>query len=154
MSRAPTDQRPPPAGSTHDALRRLFGSGSVYTLALVVQVSAALCVLPIVTRVLTVEEYGTVAASMIAMTIVSIAGAAGLPEAASRTFFRDVGGSRDAHRLVVGTAAVALGVAVLAELTGPIWSRAFSLEYTSVVRLAVWGGAATAVMLAGQSLLR
>ena len=154
MSGDEIDQRPRPVASTHDALRRLFGSGSVYTLALVVQLSAALLVVPIVTRLLSVEAYGAVAASMVVMTIVSITGAAGLPEAASRTFFREDGGVRDAHRLVVGTAAVALVVALIAELTGPLWAGVFSLEYTSVVRLAVWGGGATAVMLAAQSLLR
>lgn len=154
MSREKIDRRPPPVASTHAALRRLFGSGSVYTLALVVQLSAALLVVPIVTRVLFVAQYGTVAAAMVVMTVVSILGAAGLPEAASRTYFRGEEGPRDAHRLVVGTAAVALVVALVAEVTGPLWAPVFSLEYTAVVRLAVWGGAATAVMLAGQSLLR
>lgn len=154
MSRAGIDHRPPPVASTHAALRRLFGSGSVYTLALVVQLSAALLVVPVVTRLLSVSDYGTVAAAMIVMTIVSIIGAAGLPEAAARTYFHEGAGPRDAQRLVAGTAAVALVVVLVADLTGPLWAPVFSLEYTSVVRLAVWGGGATAVLLAGQSLLR
>src|SRR6185436_20878053 len=111
MSRRRTE--PPPVASTHAALRRLFGSGSVYSLALALQLSAALLVVPIVTRLLSVSDYGTVAAAMVVMTIVSIVGAAGLPEAASRTWFREGGGPADAHRLVVGTAAVALVVALI-----------------------------------------
>src|SRR3954449_9671989 len=154
MSREKIARPPPPVASTQAALRRLFGSGSVYTLALMVQLSAALLVVPFVTRLLSVRDYGTVATAMIAMTVVSIVGAAGLPEAASRTYFHHDGGPRDAHRLVVATAGVALVVALIAELTGPLWAPVFSLEYTAVVRLAVWGGAATAVLLAAQSLLR
>ena len=152
---AGTAARSAPASSSHDALRRLFGRGAVFTMAMAVQMVAALLVVPIVTRLISVEAYGRVAAALVAYSAVSIVAAAGLPEAASRTFFRDDGsGERDAHRLVVLTAAAAAAIALIADLTGPLWAPAFSLEYGSEARLAVWGGGALAVLLTVQSLLR
>lgn len=146
--------RPPAATSGSEALRRLFGRGSVYTIAVALQMSSALLVVPVVTRVLSAKSYGTIAAAVVVFTTVSLVGAAGLPEAASRTFFEGERGPLDAHRLVAAIVVLAAGVALVADLTGPLWASFFSLRYSGVVRLAVWGGAAGSVMLGSQSLLR
>ena len=151
----PAVARPAAALSSKDALRRLFGRGALFTMAMAVQMVSALLVVPIVTRLISVDAYGRVAAALVAYSAVSIVAAAGLPEAASRTFFRDDDhGPRDAHRLVVLTAAAAVTVALVADLTGRLWAPAFSLDYGAEVRLAVWGGGALAVLLTTQSLLR
>jgi len=86
--------------------------------------------------------------------VVSVVGTLGLPEAAARTFFDGADGPRDAHRLVATTLAGALAIALVADLTGPLWAPLLSLDFSGVLRLAVWGGAAGAVTLATQSLLR
>jgi O-antigen/teichoic acid export membrane protein len=148
------DTLPAATSSSHDALRRLFGRGSIYTLVIAIQLSAALLVVPIVTRLLSASGYGEIATALVVSSIVSIFGAAGLPEAAARTFFRADGGIDDAHRLIVATIGIALAVGLIVDLTGPAWVHVLGLDYSGVVRLAVWGGAAQAVTLATQSLLR
>jgi O-antigen/teichoic acid export membrane protein len=146
--------RPPAVVSSGDALRRLFGRGSVYTLALAIQMLAALLVVPLLTRFLTPSSFGRVAAGIVIYTVLSIIGAAGLPEAAARTFFAGSDGPRDARRLILAMTCVALLLSLVADLSGPLWAPLFGLRYGGVLRLAVWGGAAGAVMLGTQSLLR
>jgi peptidoglycan/LPS O-acetylase OafA/YrhL/O-antigen/teichoic acid export membrane protein len=148
------DQRRPSATSSAEALRRLFGRGSIYTLVLAVQMSVGLLVLPVVTRLLSPAAYGHVAAGVVVVLVISVVGAAGLPEAASRTYFTQSDGHRAAHRLIVATLFIAVAVALVLELTGSEWAPLLGVRYAGVLRLAVWGGAAGSVMLGTQTLLR
>jgi O-antigen/teichoic acid export membrane protein len=147
-------QRPQAAASPAEALRRLFGRGSAYTLALALQMSVALLVLPVVTRLLTPSAYGQVTAGLVVFLIVSVVGAVGLPEAASRTYFNEADGHREAQRLIVATIFTACAVALLLEVSNPLWTPLLGLHYAGVLRLAVWGGAAGSVMAGTQALLR
>jgi O-antigen/teichoic acid export membrane protein len=147
-------QRLPAAASPDEALRRLFGRGSIYTLVLAIQMLAAFLVVPVVTRLLAPSAYGLLATALVVYVLISILAAAGLPEAASRSFFAGADGPRRAQRLVVAIALIALAVALIVDLSGPLWAPLLSLRFGAVLRLAVWSGAAGAVMLGTQSLLR
>jgi O-antigen/teichoic acid export membrane protein len=151
---AVTDRRPAATASSGEAIRRLFGRGSIYTLVLAIQMSAGFIVVPLVTRLLSARGYGEVAAGLVVFSTLSIIAAAGMPEAASRAFFQSEEGPRHARQLVMATVLLALGAAVIADLTGPLWSPLFNLQFSGVLRLAVWSAAGAAVLLAVQSLLR
>jgi len=147
-------RRPRAAASPAEALRRLFGRGSVYTLALALQMSAAVLVIPVVTRLLSPSDFGRIAAGTVVLCVIEVIGAAGLCEAASRTFFSGPDGPRDARRLIVALIFTAAAVALVADLTGPLWSSLVGLHYSGLLRIAVWGGAAGSVMFGTQALLR
>jgi O-antigen/teichoic acid export membrane protein len=151
---AVTDRRPAATASSGDALGRLFGRGSIYTLVLAIQISAGFIVVPLVTRLLSARGYGEVAAGLVVFSTLSIIAAAGMPEAASRAFFQHEDGPRHARQLVTATVLLAIGSAVIADLTGPLWAPLFNLHFSGVLRLAVWSSAGAAVLLAVQSLLR
>lgn len=154
MSDQRAHERPPAVASPADALRRLFGRGSVYTITLAIQTGTALIVVPIATRLLSPSGYGKVAAGVVIFTLLSIVCALGLDQAASRTFFDGAEGPRKARRLVAAATCGALLLSLIAELTGPMWARLFGLEYGGVLRAAVWAGGAGAILLALQALLR
>jgi O-antigen/teichoic acid export membrane protein len=147
-------ERPAAVASPAEAVRRLFGRGSVYTLVLAIQMLTGLIAVPLLTRLLTPSSYGRVVAAIVVYTVLSIIGAAGLPDAASRTFFAESDGPRHARRLITAATCFALLLSLLADLTGPLWAPLFGLNYGGVLRLAVWAGAGGAVMLGAQSLLR
>ena len=151
---AVSDRRPAATTSSGDALSRLFGRGSIYTLVLAIQMSAGFIVVPLVTRLLSARGYGEVAAGLVVFSTLSIIAAAGMPEAASRAFFQHEQGPRHARQLVTATVLLAIGAAVAADLTGPLWAPLFNLQFSGVLRLAVWSSAGAAVLLAVQSLLR
>ncbi len=147
-------QRLPAAATPDEALRRLFGRGSIYTLVLVIQMLIAFLVVPVVTRLLTPSAYGLLAAALVVYALLSILAAAGLPEASSRSFFAGPDGPRRARRLVFTITLIALAVAVIVDLSGPLWAPLLGLRFGAVLALAVWSGAAGAVLLGTQSLLR
>jgi O-antigen/teichoic acid export membrane protein len=123
-------------------------------MVLAVQMLIAFLVVPIVTRLLAPSSYGLVSAGLVVYALLSILAAAGLPDAALRSFFVGVDGPVRARRLVLAIAAIACVVALIADLSGPLWAPLFGFRFGAVLRLAVWGGAAGAVMLGSQSLLR
>jgi O-antigen/teichoic acid export membrane protein len=154
MKNAQRHQRPPGVASPSEALRRLIGRGSVYTVVLAIQMSTALLVVPFLTRLLTPSAYGQVAVGLVIVTLLSIVGALGLADAAARTFFAGPEGPSRARRLIVAASVTALLVSLVAELTGGLWAPLFGLGYGGVLRVAVWGGAAGAMLLGAQALLR
>jgi O-antigen/teichoic acid export membrane protein len=116
--------------------------------------SAGFIVVPLVTRLLSARGYGEVAAGLVVFSTLAVIAAAGMPEAASRAFFQNEDGPRHARQLVTATVLLAIVAAALADWTGPLWSPIFNLQYSGVLRLAVWSAAGAAVLLAVQSLLR
>jgi O-antigen/teichoic acid export membrane protein len=154
MKNAQRHQRPPGVASPSEALRRLIGRGSVYTAMLAIQMSTALLVVPFLTRLLTPSAYGQVAVGLVIFMLLSILGALGLADAAARTFFAGAEGPRQARRLIAAASCTALALSLVAELTGGLWAPLFGLGYGGVLRVAVWGGAAGAMLMGAQSLLR
>ena len=136
-----------------DAVRALRSRGTLYTLATALQVSVAILVLPAVTTLLPPSEYGIVAVAIVVQLAFGLVGAVGFPETLPRTFFR-IGAER-ARALVSLTVATSVAVAVVAEVTGPLWSPALlDLEYGTPMRLAVWSSVPLAVVLVAQAVLR
>lgn len=144
----------PSAHAPAAAIRRLVGRGSVYTLGMALQMLTAFLVVPVVTRLLTPASYGRVAAGLVLLTLLAFVGGAGLPDAATRVFFTSPDGPRDARRLTLAVAMIAFALALILELTGPLWAPAFGAGYGAVLQLAVWGGAVGAVNFGLQMVLR
>ena len=141
-------------GPVGNPVRTLLARGSLYTIATAVQTSATILVLPAITRVLSPAEYGTVAAAVIVLTIVGILGRAGIPSAISLDWFEADAGPERARGLVSTTFALATAVALLLEITGPLWSEIFDgVEYGAALRIAVWGSVFAAVTVAVQGIM-
>jgi O-antigen/teichoic acid export membrane protein len=145
---------PSAANSSAEAVRRLIGRGSVYTLGLALQMLTAFLVVPVITRLLTPASYGRAAAALVVFMLLSIVGGAGLPDAAARVFFAGPDGPREARRLTLAVVVVAFGLSLVMDLTGPLWAPLVGLSYGAVFQLAVWGGALAAVSFASQMVLR
>lgn len=142
---------------TRDAspLASLFRSGSIYTVGGTVQLAGGILVLPVLTRILPPAEYGIVATAIVAQTLLALVAALGLPFALVRTFFRDADGHSASRSLVALTVLLAALVTVVADLTGPYWSKVFAdVPYEGALRWATLTVLPIAGMTATQSLLR
>jgi O-antigen/teichoic acid export membrane protein len=105
---------------------RLLRDGAIYVIGAMLQRGASILLLPFVTRVLSVSEFGLAATGTAVATIVSLTLSLGLTNTVARFFFDD----RDAQR--VGWSALLLVQIVLGGLatgvvylTGPQWSGLF-----------------------------
>jgi O-antigen/teichoic acid export membrane protein len=135
--------------------RELLGRGSVYTVASAVQAASTLLVLPIVTRLLGAEEFGVVAAGVVVTQLLALLAGVGLSSSILLEYFDERAGLAGARRLVGASFVVAIGVVLVAELTGPLWSRGFGeLNYGVELRFAVWTAVPLAVLAGSQALLR
>lgn len=145
-------------GNEADPARRLLRGGSTYTLATAAQLGAGLLVLPVLTRVLDAGEYGTVTAALVVFNLLSVSIGLGLATAISRSYFHrdDRSFGRDGTLgLVWASGLLAAAIALVLELTGPLWSELYEgVEYEAPLRLAVWTAVAYALLQSAQSLLR
>lgn len=139
---------------SREAVGRVLGRGSIYTIATVIQLGAGIITIPVLTRIVNPDEYGTITAALVVQAVLGTAAAFGMPAAISRTYFRD-GGPQAARALIGATTVAAVTLALIAELTGPLWSQVFDhLDYGAVLRLAVISAAPTAVLIAAQTALQ
>lgn len=137
------------------ARRVLFGRGAVYTVATALQAGVLVFVLPLATRLLTPEAFGAVATASVVLQLLGIAATLGIPSVLMLEYFSSDDGPRRARRLVGATSLGALLVVGTAEVSHPLWARAFAeIEYAGALRLAVWAAAAMAVITAVQGVLR
>lgn len=137
-----------------DAVGRVLGRGSIYTVATVIQLGAGILVIPILTRIVDPGQYGTITAALVVQAVLGTAAAVGSPAAVSRTYFRRHG-PVGARALIAATALAALALALVAELTGPLWSQIFAgLDYGAELRLAVLSSVPIAVTLAAHTFLQ
>jgi O-antigen/teichoic acid export membrane protein len=144
-----------PGDPAAGAMRRLLGSGRWDTVARAAQLSAGLLVLPVVTRVLGPADYGTVAAALIAVQVLTYLAAAGIPAAVTRIYFEGEAGPERARGLILVAAVTALAVVAVADLTGNGWSRIFSdVPYRGTLRAATWASLPFAFLMAPQFYLR
>lgn len=146
---APPEAAPSPLVS-------LFGNGLAYSVATAIQAATALLVLPAVTRLVRdANEFGTIAAALVVLQLVSTFAALGLPAAITREYFDSAGTRQVAARLVGSTGLLALTIALVVHLSGPWWSRAFeNLEYDGPLVWAVVAVVPTSILSASQALLR
>lgn len=85
----------------------------LYTVGVVVQGTATVLVLPFVTRLLGVQEYGKVAVGLAIIQVGAVFAAAGLPAAITRAHFDLRGGPQRARAMTGMAAGLGVGVAVL-----------------------------------------
>lgn len=151
---ASDQQGPPEAPDIPAAVSRVLRRGSVYTLATLIQLGAAILVIPILTRTLDPEQFGSVTAALVVQAALGTLAAFGLPAAISRAYFREEG-PQGARALIALTMVGAVVLALAAELTGPLWSGIFeNLPYDDLLRLAVLSSIPTAVLISAQTVLR
>lgn len=116
----------------------LIGRGSIYVGGRAAIVLVQVLALPLVTRALSPEEYGTVALSFIAAAVIGTLGDAGLPLAASRVYFDADRGPQRANALMGVILILGVAVAGIAHLTGDVWTSLFdALDYGPVLALGV-----------------
>lgn len=120
-------------------VRELLGHGSVYTVALAVQLSSSILALPLVTRLLPPAEYGVVALSLLLFLLVGAVCTGGLATVLTRTYFADQEGPAKSRQLILSGTLLAAGVVVVAELAAPLWLRALgNVKNELALHVAVW----------------
>src|SRR3954465_12733959 len=125
---------------------RVLGHASVYILGTIVQSALGILLLPIVTRVLGVKEFGVVGTAVALAALLVFVYGLGLSFAITRLYYDE---RADAPRagwaaLVRGQAVAALLLAVITFLTGPWWSAALPGGWAPAYKVAVglgWLGA-------------
>jgi O-antigen/teichoic acid export membrane protein len=133
----------------------LIGHGSIYAVGRAVQLTSAVLILPLLTRVLTPSEYGKLATALVVVQVLNVAGSAGLPVAVVLEFFTGERGPARARTLVLWTLFVALAFTVLAEAALPWWGALFSSPgILSTLRTATVIATPLAVLSAVQALLQ
>lgn len=138
------------------SVSHLLRRGSVYTVATAVQLSVVVLVLPVVTRVLPTREFGAVTAALVVVQVLGFVASMGLPVAIELEWFDDEGGPPAARSLLLLNLGIAVVVAGVADLTGPVWADAAfgDVGYGTPLRCAVWSTVPFATMIAGQAILR
>lgn len=135
--------------------RRLLGKGSIYTLGTVLQLSGSALSIPIVTRLLSPAQYGTVALALTIQLFVTTLSALGIPAAVTRIFFEtESGGHSSARALIVSTALLALGGTALALLTALVWAPLLVAGEPGALMLGIAIALPGAVITASLALLR
>ncbi|MFL5828711.1 MAG: oligosaccharide flippase family protein [Solirubrobacteraceae bacterium] len=135
------------------AVRGLFGRDALYLVLWAVQLLIAALFTPVTTRVLGAGRFGFVASCVAVMQVLFAVAGLSLQTAVQRQYAAT--GERDARRLVALAAGLALLVFVVANATGPAWSRALGLgDYPAPVQFAVVWACCTAVSNAALGLLR
>jgi len=154
MARSDQPNAAPKGADSPDAVARILGRGSIYTIATVIQLGAGILTIPVLTRIVDPVQYGTITAALVVQAVLANFAAFGMPAAISRTFFRRHG-PLGARALVGATAVAAVVVAIIADLTGPLWSQIFDdVPYGAELRLAVVSAAAAAVLVSAQVVLQ
>lgn len=136
------------------SVRQLLRRGSIYTIGTGAQLLSGLLILPIVTRLLSPEQYGGLALALVVLQLLQFVLSAGLPSAITLVYFGENGPNR-ARSLLLATAGIAVLGAAALDAGGPYWSRLFSeLEYGPVLRIAVWATVPFVVIYAVQAYLK
>lgn len=135
------------------AMNGLFGRDSLYLLFWFLQVLVAALATPVATRLLGPESFGTWSAANAVMQVLFVLGGLGLSVAVQKIY--EDRGVEAARRLLALTAAGAVVVTVLADLTGPLWSGSLGFgSYGGAVRLAVFWAGTSALTASVLALLR
>jgi len=136
------------------ALRGLFGRDSLYMLTWALQLLASAAATPLITRIMGTVEFGAVAAATAIMQVLFVVAGLGLRTAIQR-HYAGPDGPAAAARLLLLTIVLAGVVTVLADSTGPLWSRYVGFEsYSGALRVAVYWAGVAAVTNASLALLR
>ena len=136
--------------------RRIVGHSSIYIAGWMLQRGISVLLLPVVTRVLSVDEFGLAGIAVAAAGLLAILCGLGLADTVGRFYFEH----RDAPRqgwssLVIAQAAGGLGLAAAAWITGPLWSQLFSeAGWGPALQISVLYGYVMALQTTALGLLR
>lgn len=137
------------------SVRLLWGRGSVYSVALVLQVGSALLVLPVVTRLLGPTGYGIVAVAVLVFTLSRSLASAGLGAAVVRDWFVPEDGPLRARRIMVAAFGVAIVVTLAISALSFAWLPIIGgVETSAAMSLAVWMALPAAIQGVCQDALR
>lgn len=140
--------------SSSEAAANVLGRGSLYTIATLIQLVAWILIIPLLTRTVNPEQYGTITAALVVQTVLGTVAAVGSQASIARIYFRRQGPA-GARALIGATAVAAVTLALVAELTGPLWSGVFEgLEYGAALRLAILSAIPVAVVVAAVTFLQ
>lgn len=142
----------PEHGGQGDARRALVGKGSVYTMATALQLVGAIVVLPVLSRLLSADEFGRVALALVVANLLGLVATVGLPAVITRDYFTK-DGSRKVRMLAAMALLCAVGVVALAFVTGPLWGSLVG-GFDAALALGVATGAGGAMILIAQAILR
>lgn len=143
-----------PATASDDAVQSVLTRGSVYSLVTLIQAATTLLAIPILTRSLDADQYGTLTTALVAQAVITHLCGFGMPAAISRTYFREHGPG-GARALLVVAAGLALAVTIFALALGPLWSQVFeSLDFDTLLVLATVSAGFGAVLVSAQVLLQ
>jgi O-antigen/teichoic acid export membrane protein len=138
-------------------LRRLTGSGAIYVFGTIMQRGLSLLLLPVVTRVLTVDEYGLVGTAAALSALMAIVFGLGLNFSIVRFFYDE---PRDARQtkwaaLLWAQAAAGVVLALVVYATGPWWATIFpAFGWALAIKIAVGYALVSSVQSTVQSVLR
>jgi O-antigen/teichoic acid export membrane protein len=133
----------------------VLGRGSLYTIATAGPALAALAVVPVVTRLLPVDQYDLVSVSTVVIQVVFILVALGLGAAITRQYILDADGAPGARGTVLAGAGIATVLTGLLVALGPWWSPlVLGRPFSTAVLLALVAGAGGAWMVLAQAFLR
>jgi O-antigen/teichoic acid export membrane protein len=145
----------PAEPATVSATRSVLGRGSLYTIATAGPALAALAVVPVVTRLLPVDQYDLVSVSTVVIQVVFILVALGLGAAITRQYILDADGAPGARGTVLAGAGIATVLTGLLVALGPWWSPlVLGRPFSTAVLLALVAGAGGAWMVLAQAFLR
>lgn len=144
-----------PATERPDAVRRLLGRGSIYTIGMAVQAAGAWLTLPLVTRVLDPGEFGVVTACTVVVQILSTLTALGAANPILRLWYLGDDGPVRARSMYLFAVLAGLVLSGLAFVTGPVWVRVFEdVGFGAPMRFAVACSALLGVVVVGQAIVR
>jgi O-antigen/teichoic acid export membrane protein len=135
------------------ASRALLGRGSIYTLATAAQLTGALLVQPVLTRVMPKAEYGVAALGIIITATLGLLITLGLPAVITREHFRDADGGKGTGPLVTLSVGLAVLLGAVAFATGPLWAEPLG-GFTAPLMLATATSVSYAVIIACQAVQR
>jgi O-antigen/teichoic acid export membrane protein len=145
----------PAEPATVSATRSVLGRGSLYTIATAGPALAALAVVPVVTRLLPVDQYDLVSVSTVVIQVVFILVALGLGAAITRQYILDADGAPGARGTVLAGAGIATVLTGLLVALGPWWSPlVLGRPFSTAVLLALVAGAGGAWRVLAQAFLR
>ena len=132
-----------------DASRRLIGRGSIYTLGSAAPMLAGVLVTPLLTRSVSVTEYGWISVSVVAMQWTLSVLALGLPIAITRHAFTESSGTDGARGIALVASTSVLVAACLLTLVGAAVVRVLDANVPlSLAMAVVAGGAGAGVAMA------
>lgn len=124
--------------------REVLGRGSIYTLATAAPMLAGVLVLPVLTRQLTIAEYGHVAIAIVVIQFGTGLAGLGLPTAITRHALVATSGPAGARGIALLAGAIATAIAVAAALSLTAWMAATGQAGGGVFLLALLASGAGA----------